>query len=195
MLMTIPIPAPVREVLFATDFSPSSEVAGSVAAGYAWALGARLHVLHVVQPPRMAKDVPGLTDLAARLGKSCPAVAVVASGTPAVEIVRYAARQGIDLIVVGTHGRTGVTRALLGSVAEKVSRTASCPVLTVPPGARRAAGTRGHAEVIGTEDTGIERCLVCAARSEELICDACRARIRGEAVDRKLDEMRAGVRR
>jgi nucleotide-binding universal stress UspA family protein len=193
--MTMPNTVLVRDVLFATDFSPSSEVAGSVAAGYAWALGARLHVLHVVQPPRIAKDVPGLADLAARLGKSSPAVTAVASGTPAVEIVRYAARQGIDLIVVGTHGRTGVSRALLGSVAEKVSRTASCPVLTVPPRARRAAAARDHAEVIGTEDTGTERCLVCAGRSQDLICEACRARIRGEAVDRKLSEMRAGVRR
>lgn len=193
--MTKPNAAPVRDVLFATDFSPSSEVAGSVAADFAWALGARLHVLHVVQPPRIAKDVPGLTDLAARLGKSSPAVTVVASGTPAVEIVRYAAREGIDLIVVGTHGRTGVTRALLGSVAEKVTRTASCPVLTVPPRARRAVGAVGHAEVIGTEDAGEERCLVCAGRSQDLICEACRARIRGEAVDRKLSEMRTGVRR
>lgn len=192
--MTKPNESPVREVLFATDFSPCSEVAGTVAANFTGALGARLHVLHVVQPPRVAKEVPGMSSLATRLGKSFPVVTAVASGEPAREIVRYAAGEGIDLIVVGTHGRTGVTRVLLGSVAEKVSRTAGCPVLTVPPRVRRAAGARGRAEVIGTEEVGPERCLVCAGAAQDLICEACRARIRAEAFERKLGEMRAGGR-
>lgn len=192
--MTQPIGSPVREVLFATDFSPSSEVAGTVASSFARALGARLHVLHVVQPPRVAKEVPGMAALATRLGKSFPVVTAVVSGEPAREIVGYAAREGIDLVVVGTHGRTGVTRVLLGSVAEKVSRTAGCPVLTVPPRVRRAAEARARAEVIGTEEVGPGRCLVCAGSSQDLICEACRARIRGEALDRKLDELRAGGR-
>ena len=192
--MTQPIGSPVHEVLFATDFSPSSEVAGTVASSFARALGARLHVLHVVQPPRVAKEVPGMAALATRLGKSFPVVTAVVAGEPAREIVGYAAREGIDLVVVGTHGRTGVTRVLLGSVAEKVSRTAGCPVLTVPPRVRRTAEVRARAEVIGTEEVGPGRCLVCAGPSQDLICEACRARIRGEALDRKLDELRAGGR-
>lgn len=52
-------------------------------------------------------------------------------GVPAVEIVSYAEANGCDLVVMGTHGRTGVSHALLGSVAEKVVRRAPCPVLTV----------------------------------------------------------------
>lgn len=55
-------------------------------------------------------------------------------GTPFVEIVRYAREHDIDLIVVGSHGRTGLAHALMGSVAERVVRKASCPVLTVRPG-------------------------------------------------------------
>ena len=67
-----------------------------------------------------------------------PAVAV--SDTPADEIVRYAQDNNIDLIVMGTHGRRAVAHLLVGSVAERVVRTAPCPVLTVrqPP----AAGTK-----------------------------------------------------
>lgn len=56
---------------------------------------------------------------------------VIAAGTPAVEIVRAADEREVDLIVMGTHGRGGVSHLLLGSVAEKVIRTAPCPVLVV----------------------------------------------------------------
>ena len=56
--------------------------------------------------------------------------AELVEGVPAMEIVRYAKDKGCDLIVMGTHGRTGITHALMGSIAEKVVRTASCPVLT-----------------------------------------------------------------
>ena len=70
--------------------------------------------------------------------------AVVLIGSPASEIVRYAAAEAIDLIVVGSHGRGIVPRAFLGSVADRVIREAPCPVLTVRhkaanPGARNAA--------------------------------------------------------
>jgi nucleotide-binding universal stress UspA family protein len=58
---------------------------------------------------------------------------LVVPGVPAEEIGRTAALKGADLIVTGTHGRTGVRRVLMGSVAEQVLRTASCPVLTVRP--------------------------------------------------------------
>jgi nucleotide-binding universal stress UspA family protein len=57
----------------------------------------------------------------------------VQSGPPFVEIVRYAKEHDVDLIVMGTHGRTGIAHALIGSVAEKVVRKAPCPVLTVRP--------------------------------------------------------------
>jgi nucleotide-binding universal stress UspA family protein len=59
--------------------------------------------------------------------------AATAVGEPAYEIVTYAKEKAVDLVVVGTHGRTGLTHALMGSVAERVVRKAPCPVLTVRP--------------------------------------------------------------
>ena len=58
-------------------------------------------------------------------------VRVVRQGSPFLEIIRYAKEKGIDLIVIGTHGRTGLAHVFMGSVAEKVVRKAPCPVLSV----------------------------------------------------------------
>ena len=96
----------------------------------------------------------------------------------------YAARHRIDLIVVGTHGRTGVSHALLGSVAEAVVRRAPCLVLTVPvvspaPAAPPATPAR-------------EVCVVCGWHSPDLICAPCRAHIRGEALQHKRAEEHGG---
>jgi nucleotide-binding universal stress UspA family protein len=181
------VPA-VRQILFATDFSLSSEVAARVARDYARHFGARLHILHVVWAGTDPMMPPLLGRLAEELGIDVPVVTAVESGTPAAQIVRYAERHGIDLIVVGTHGRTGVTRALLGSVAERVVRTAPCPVLAV------AREPRGPVLLVEEEEHpgGLRRCLVCQAPSEDLICEPCRARVRGEALERKRREERAG---
>jgi nucleotide-binding universal stress UspA family protein len=65
------------------------------------------------------------------------ATAMLREGTPQAEIVRAARRPGVELIVIGTHGRTGLSRLLLGSVASRVVGLASCPVLTVSPNAHR----------------------------------------------------------
>jgi nucleotide-binding universal stress UspA family protein len=82
-----------------------------------------------------------------------PAVAVnhvFLDGDPATEIVRYAGDAGIDLIVMGTHGRTGVERLVLGSVAEKVLRDAPCSVLVVKlPKGQPRAGSADAALVAG----------------------------------------------
>ncbi|MBI4592583.1 MAG: universal stress protein [Candidatus Rokubacteria bacterium] len=173
------------EILVAVDFSPCSERALEVARDYAGRLGARLHILHVVWPGIDPGPDARLERLAADSQASIPVVPAVASGVPAVQIVRYARRHPIDLIVVGTHGRTGLSRVLLGSVAERVVRTAPCPVLTVPP-----ADTIGRAEAVPAPEPG--RCVACAQPSEDLICDLCRARIRGEALERKQREERPG---
>ena len=76
-----------------------------------------------------------LYDLAAKdLQETVPVEVRVVVGKPADEILHLAQAEGADLIVMGTHGRTGLRHALLGSVAEKVVRTASCPVFTVKAG-------------------------------------------------------------
>jgi nucleotide-binding universal stress UspA family protein len=179
----------VRDVLFATDFSPCSEAAAIVAAAYAKQLGARLHVLHVTMPMTGAKQVSSLKDLAGRIPAEVPVITAVESGDPASQIVRYAGRVGAGLIVLGTHGRTGVSRALLGSVAERVVRTASCPVLAVPVKDRRATRPTTADPVAIARPP---RCLVCAVPSEDLICEPCRTRIRGESLERKLETLRQG---
>jgi len=177
----------VREVLFATDFSAAAENAGQTAADLARHFGARLHVLHVVAPghdPTPAPSALGRTIEA--LGTGLRTVAATATGSPSREVVAYAASHGIDLVVIGTHGRTGVSRALLGSVAEAIVRRATCRVLTVPTRLEQAAP--------GAPASEPERCVVCRQVSDELICAQCRALIRGQAVQHKRADERAGSR-
>jgi universal stress protein A len=163
----------VREIVVATDFSEASEAAVRLAHGYAKVFGARLHVLHVTWP-----DERGLTALFARLraelGSTVPVMIATLHGDEAEEIVGYARQHDIDLVVLGTHGRTGFTRALLGSVAERVLRTAPCPVLTVP--AVTVAG-RGALVLPSTH-----QCVGCGTTTRDLVCEPCRARIRGQAI-------------
>jgi nucleotide-binding universal stress UspA family protein len=185
--MTHPTP-PARDIVFATDFSSCSTAAAKVAAEYARALNARLHVLHVTLPGVGKKHLDNLKEFKEETPPSVPVVTSVESGNPATQIVRYAERCGADLIVLGTHGRTGVSRALLGSVAERVVRTASCPVLAVPLRTRRPQRAREE-----PPPAALRRgCLVCGKTSDDLICEACRDRIRAESLDRKLDSMRKG---
>ncbi len=164
----------VREILVATDFSEISDAAVRIAHAYARAFGARLHVFHVWWP-----DELGLTELfaflVAQLGTAVPVVIASHRGDAAEEIVRYAKAQGVHLIVLGTHGRTGVSRILMGSVAERVIRTAPCPVLTVP-----SAGVGGDdARVL---PPAVSRCVACNTTSRDLLCEPCRALLRGRAV-------------
>jgi nucleotide-binding universal stress UspA family protein len=158
----------VREILFPTDFSEVSAQAARTAGEIARHFGARVHVLHVSAPG--GDRVAGMDAAAAGLGPGVHAVKRTASGVPARCIVDYAAQAGIDVIVMGTHGRTGVSEVLLGSVAEAVVRLAPCAVLTVP--ARFAPTMRVAAEE--------QRCVVCSLPSPDLICEPCRAIIRGE---------------
>jgi hypothetical protein len=109
------------------------------------------------------------------------------AGDAANEIARYAREHGVDLIVIGTHGRTGMSRALLGSVAERVIRTAPCPVLVVPAS---ASGSREVEQPF--LPPSLSRCLVCREPSLDLICRPCRARIRGEALRVKQEEEPGG---
>jgi hypothetical protein len=125
-----------------------------------------------------------LTKLAQDLSRDVPVTTAVESGTPAPHIAEYARRHGIDLIVVGTHGRTGVSRVLLGSVAEHVVRIAPCPVLAVP-------GV-GAAPTIETERLDLHRCVVCAKTPPDFVCETCRDRLRRDAVERKQRQERAG---
>lgn len=142
----------LHRILVPTDFSKFSRIALTYASDFADKFAADLYLLHVVQDlavfipdmitvaPPPAPTIEQMTravhDAFDRLVKDnqlerFPIHREVREGTPFYEIVRYAKETHIDLIIMGTHGHTGLTHMLLGSVTEKVVRKAPCPVLTV----------------------------------------------------------------
>jgi nucleotide-binding universal stress UspA family protein len=134
----------VSNILVATDFGPAADAALLYGRTLAGNFGATLHVLYVLDNVFLRASVadPRAVEATARerlyqrvtdedrstLGATA---LVVQSDAPANEIVDYAKAHAIDLIVLGTHGRSGMAHLLIGSVAERVVRTAPCPVLTV----------------------------------------------------------------
>ncbi|HMK35774.1 MAG TPA: universal stress protein [Desulfomonilaceae bacterium] len=140
-----------KKILLCVDFSRYSERASEVAADYAKNFGASLLVLNVVNtrffshPAIMDSPAYGrafdeaqqiaqkkLMEVADNIKKKVPDLKSFSrTGVPGEEIIKLAAEQSVDLIIVGTMGRTGVSRLLLGSAAETVIKSASCDVLTV----------------------------------------------------------------
>jgi nucleotide-binding universal stress UspA family protein len=153
-------------ILVPTDFSPPSDAALAVAKALAAQFGASIHLIHVLEDPystaAYAVEVYGYLpsglkntwqdQAQARLdGLLAPAerarfyaTTTVLFGSAAESIVEYARDHAMNLIVMGTHGREGVAHLLLGSVTERVVRTAECPVLTVR-GTAAALATIGAA--------------------------------------------------
>lgn len=140
----------LKTLLVPFDFSECSNEALRYGLELARRFDAKLHILHVVQDPAAQPwaaegfAVPLFEaveqwqqEARQRLVALVPAVdaervtAVAAIGTPYQEILWYATGENVDLIVMGTHGRGGVSHMLLGSIAERVVRRAPCPVLTV----------------------------------------------------------------
>lgn len=150
----------IRTIVVPVDFSPSAEKAFTWALALAEKWQARILLLHVVSLPISAPVVMGvhlhLTDLEAALladakakmrgllarsqGKPVQVEAKVISGHPVAAICRAAEQEQADLIVIGSHGRTGLRHVLLGSVAEQVVRYAPCPVAVVGKRAEFAPG-------------------------------------------------------
>jgi nucleotide-binding universal stress UspA family protein len=146
----------IERILVATDFSDTADRALEVAVGVAKRQGATLHLLHVYPllmyalGQDLVPDDPQfemklrerlqqkLDETVARLPKELGVTASLVQGNPAREIPIQAEKLGANLIVMGTHGRTGFQHMMLGSVAERTLRHASVPVLTVP-GPRPAA--------------------------------------------------------
>jgi nucleotide-binding universal stress UspA family protein len=147
----------ITRILVPTDFSDTSDAALDYARVIARRFGATLHLVHVLEDPLIAEGLaaeayiaeqPSIRaamadDARQRLAHRSEGASVeVVFGHGAATIVDYAQRRGFDLIVMGTHGRTGIPHMLMGSVAEKVVRTAPCPVLTVGH-----VGSRAHEQV------------------------------------------------
>jgi len=135
---------PIQTILYPTDFSERSACAFPLACALARDHGARLIVLHVTSVPAIAylggvmpspQIVKDRDELRQKLEElRAPGVRVehrVLEGDAVTEILRTAREYSAELIVMGTHGWTGFSRLLLGSVAESVLRRATCPVLTV----------------------------------------------------------------
>lgn len=142
----------IQRMLVPTDFSAASDLALEYAVDMARRYGASMDLLHVLEEPihttaypdgyfvelpalrqQMTEQAEGRLDQDA---KKCAAANVdartrVVVGRPATAITQEASDRGADLIVMGTHGRSGFAHFVLGSVAERVLRSAPCPVLTV----------------------------------------------------------------
>ena len=140
----------IKKILAPVDFTDTSTHSLGYAVDLAVALGAAISVVHVFQPPVYSFAdavlvippdlVAKISDKAQRLldaavdshRKRCPAISgALITGAAWEEIGRFAKEQNADLIVMGTHGRRGLPRAILGSVAERVVRASTVPVLTV----------------------------------------------------------------
>jgi nucleotide-binding universal stress UspA family protein len=140
----------LHTILFPTDFSELNTEALSYASRLAAESGAKLFIVHVdEQSPLNASmgeagylyasqsdgDVRNtIRDQLSRIKPTAPGVTFehrCVNGAPVKELLQFAKREGVDLIVMGSHGRTGLGRLLMGSVAEGVTRRAECPVLIV----------------------------------------------------------------
>lgn len=134
-----------RKILFPTDFSHTGDAALEMASTLARERGAKLLIVHVEEPPAAygagemyyGMPDPVTEDLRKMLEQVVPPSPDVVcerrliTGDPAMAIANLAHEEGVELIVMGTHGRTGLMRLLMGSVAEAVVRRAPCPVLTL----------------------------------------------------------------
>jgi nucleotide-binding universal stress UspA family protein len=143
----------IQHILVPTDFSDASSHAVSYAAALASSLHARVHLVHVLEEPLLTPgpyeyplpDMPArrerlyqqaladLSEVASTFGGDVVVTSEVRGGAATDAILNAAVDYGADLIVMGTHGRTGLLHLLAGSVAERVTRLARCPVLAVRP--------------------------------------------------------------
>jgi len=151
----------IHTILVPTDFSPRSESALRLASAIARDYGARLILLHVLETypafygdgamvlPPLAEDSEQARSLLDKLPVPAHILAErqVREGDAAIQILEAIGEFHADLIVMGTHGRTGLGRLLVGSVAENVMRKATCPVLTVRTPGPEAEATKVEREL------------------------------------------------
>jgi universal stress protein A len=156
-----------KTIVAATDFSEQSRLALEYARVLAKRFGANLRVLHIVEVPvvfgadappadlnvvleRAVADAQEQLSAALPLLPDNPVIGQVLIGTPADVIVQYAADHDADLIVMGTHGRGWLAHLVMGSVAERVLRSAPCPVFTVRQGEAIPCASRDTAASIAS---------------------------------------------
>lgn len=161
----------VKKVLFLTDFSEPSEAALPFVTTIARGYGAKVYALHIFMPAPYVYTTPELTIAAIEAEEESAKLAmvrveselaglshetIVERGVSIWDTVGQAIREhAIDLVVLGTHGRTGAQKLLLGSVAEEIFRRSPVPVLTIGPGVRSSvhSGGRFHRVLFATDFT------------------------------------------
>jgi len=176
-----PAGLPVKNVLFATDFSPTSEAALPYAAAVCRRFGSTLHLAHVLSDAGLLMMTGGVDyvsmgtlydDAHSEAKEKLEQVSLRLGGVPHRCYVRHGAvwknlagiveENHVDMIVVGTHGRTGLGKLLLGSVAEDILRHAGCPVLTVGPkisGHARIPALQGNAHDVAPADLDLRQII------------------------------------
>lgn len=141
-----------KKILCPVDFSQFTQEVINYALDLAKKYGAELHLMHVVPnmtyftpyesfltPENLVAIEKNIQDEVERdfakllKGNGVPTKTVIRTGVPFVEIIDYAKSESIDLIVMGTHGRSAIENILIGNVAEKVVRKSPCPVMTIMP--------------------------------------------------------------
>lgn len=139
----------IKKILVGTDFSHYSDRAVDYAVMLSEQFSAKILILHIIESlaysvtdsltvvgheQALSATATALLEntLKKVVDQGCPAESHLGHGTPYREIMKKAEEMKSDLVVIGTHGRTGMEHLLLGSVAEKVVRLATCPVLTIP---------------------------------------------------------------
>jgi nucleotide-binding universal stress UspA family protein len=147
----------MKKILFPTDFSTLSDEALAQATSLARDSGAKLIIVHVQEPPTAygggemyygvpEPDTEAIEKMLKAIVPKDPEVSYehrLVMGDPAAEIERIAEEEDVDLIIMATHGRTGLTRLLMGSVAEAVVRRAPCPVFSFKRPHKEAVGQEG----------------------------------------------------
>lgn len=148
-----------KTILFPTDFSTASDAALVHAESLARQMNARLLIVHVEEPPLAygggelyyglpepsSERILKMLEDVRPSDPSVPYTHRLTMGDPAGEVVRMAADENAEMIILGTHGRTGMTRLLMGSVAEAIVRRAPCPVLVYREVAERLAKKKAAA--------------------------------------------------
>ena len=197
----------VKRLLVPTDFSDCSQEAVEYAISLAQVLQAQVFFLHVMEPPAYGLDFtlthPGVpvevkqkltesikqsVEEAKKLGINAEGYFVL--GVPYAEIINAAKKHEVDLIVMGTHGRTGLSHFWLGSTAERVIQNAHCPVLTIKPSTNQPLLVEKEEQARSIlkdlpADRGVTFCHMCGQPSKDIICEACKIRVQAEAIGMK----------
>jgi nucleotide-binding universal stress UspA family protein len=208
----------VEKIILPFDFSECSRQALNYAISFAKQFNAKILLLHVMAlspyvpeiaisiesdqvglKKKLDEKVRGEVLKIQEQGIETEGFCII--GEPHTEIIEFAVKEHADMIIMGTHGRTGLTHILLGSTAERVIERAPCPVLTLKLG--NIAGpkfTTKMAVLAQPEPVRIPQqalkslgtCHVCSEPAEDIICDSCKAHIQAEAFEQKTKIEKAG---